>query len=317
MLLLACKRLLKKNKSIYIIKAYNSYMKAFVKKAGIFLIYAVIAGNIISFPAQASANQGYNPNTFELNIGQTEFYKPKQMSLEEITEQLSGWTYADRVLIAGMPYGVDYAREQTEKGMTDPFGNKFDYILAPNPTGNLILNFFGAILTNIRNSPMDIKDNYGNIDKLRVNELWCHSQGGDTFINWANTGEIKAKILYLTGAPMASGFGYIDKLRKAAAMAGVEKIFIYQNDGDHVTRIKFPSLQQVKDPKSFKVGMFWEIGNKNLENRVNIKIFELYTSPGKNKEYTKDNIQIFEVHNMPASGHWIGEYYENIKAIPG
>jgi len=301
-------------------------MKTFVKKAGIFLISAVIAGKIIFFPAQALANQDYNPNTFELNISsQTEFYKPKQMSLEEITEQLSGWTYADRIFIVSMYYGVDYAREQTEKGiMINPFGNKFDYILAPNSSGNLILNLLHAALTNIGNSPMDIKDNYENIEKLSVNELWCHSQGCDTFINWANAGTLRAEKIHLTGALIASGSGYINKLRKAATMAGAKEVFIYQNLGDeenpfddnYVTTIKFPSLRQIDDPKFLKVGIFWEVGNENLETKVKIKFFELYTSHGKNESYTKDGVEFFKIYGVPASGHGIERYYENIKAIP-
>ena len=300
-------------------------MRTIGQKIGIIVISGLIVGKLAFFPAQALANQEYNPETFKLNIsGQDEAYKPKQMSLEEITDKISGWTYADRILIASMYYGVDYAREQTEKGMRNPFEKKFDYVLAPNPTGNLILNFFGAVLTNIGNSPMDIKDNYENIDKLRVNELWCHSQGCDTFINWANAGKIKAKKVYFTGAPMASGFGYIDKLRKAAAMAGVEEIYIYQNfgdkenrlDDDHVTEINFPSLEQVKDPKSFKVGIFWGVGNENLEAKVKVNLLKLYTSPGQNKTYIESGVEISEVYNMPASGHLIEKYYQNIEAIP-
>ncbi len=67
---------------------------------------------------------------------------------------------------------------------------------------------------------MTIKGNYGNIEKLRVNELWCQSQGCDTFINWANKGIIKVNELRLTGVPIARGSGYINKLRNAAARAG-------------------------------------------------------------------------------------------------
>ena len=323
MLLLACKRFLKKTKSIYIIKGHNSYMKTFVNKAGVLLVAVVIAGKVIFFPAQALANQ--NP-TFDIDFNQikNESFLPEQMSLEEITDKISGYTTADRALIVSMYYGVDYAKEQTEKGiMINPFGNEFDYVLAPNPTGNLILNSLGAVLTNIGNSPMDIKDNYENIDKLRVNELWCHSQGCDTFINWANAGKLKVKKVYLTGAPMASGFGYIKKLIGAAARAGVEKIFIYQNlgdeenpfDDDYVTRIKFPSLRQIDDPKSIKVGIVWEVGNENLETKVKIKFFELYTSHGKNESYTKDGVEFFKIYGVPASGHGIERYYENIKAI--
>ena len=230
----------------------------------------------------------------------------------------------NKVLIVSMYYGVDYAKEQTEKGIIiNPFGNKFDCVLAPNSSGNLILNSLRAVFTNIGNSPMDIKDNYEDIDKLRVNELWCHSLGCDTFINWANAGNLRAEKIYLTGAPMAIGFGYIDKLRKAAAMAGAKEVFIYQNlgdeknhfDDDYVTRIKFPSLQQVKDPKSFKVGMAWEIGNKNLETKVNIKFFELYTSHGEDETHTQKGVKISKMYNMPASGHGIERYYDNIKAI--
>lgn len=299
-------------------------MRTIGHKIGIIVISGLIVGKLVFFPAQALANQDHNPNTSEFNIGQTEFYKPEQMSLEEITDKISGYTTADRALIVSMLYGVDYAREQTEKGMTNPSEKKFDYVLAPNPTGNLILNSLGAVLTNIGNSPMDLKDNYENIDKLRVNELWCHSQGCDTFINWANAGKIKAKKVHLTGALIASGFGYIDKLRKAAAMAGVEEVCIYQNlgdeknpfDDDYITRTRFPSLRQIEDPKSLKVGMFWEFGNENLETKVDIKFFELYTSHGKNESYTKDGVEFFKIYGMPASGHGIERYYENIKAIP-
>ena len=300
-------------------------MKTFVNKAGVLLVAVVIAGKIIFFPAQALANQDYNPNTFELNINQTEFYKPKQTSLEEITNKLLGeYTTADKALITGMFYGVDDAKKQIEEGMTNPFGEKFDYILASNPSGNIPLNLLRAIFTNIGNSPMTIKGNYGNIEKLRVNELWCQSQGCDTFINWANKGIIKVNELRLTGVPIARGSGYINKLRNAAARAGIENIYIYQNlgdeknhlDGDYVTTTKLPSLQQVKDSKSFKVGMVWEIGDENLEAKVNIKFFELYTSNGKNENYTKDGIEFFKIYNMPKLGHRIENYYENIKAIP-
>ncbi len=299
-------------------------MRTIGHKIGIIVVSGLIVGKLVFFPAQALANQNYNPNTLKLNISQTEFYKPEQMSLEEITEQLSGWTYADRIFIVSMYYGVDYAREQTKKGiMINPFGEKFDYILTPNPDGNLILNLVRAVFTNIGNSPMDIKDNYKDIEKLSVNELWCHSQGCDTFINWANAGKLKAKKVYLTGALMASGFGYIDKLRKAVAMAGAKEVFIYQNlgdeknpfDDDYVTRIRLPSLRQIDDPKSLKVGMFWEFGKENLETKVKIKFFELYTSHGEDETHTQKGVKISKIYNMPASGHGIERYYENIKAI--
>ena len=299
-------------------------MKTFVKKACVLLVAVAIAGKIFFFPAQALA-KNYDPNTFELGISsQGEFYKPEQRSLEEITNRLSGeYITADRALITGMFYGVDDAKKQIEEGMTNPFGEKFDYILASNPKGSIILNSLRAVLTNVGNQLIEPKDNYKNIEKFSVNELWCQSQGCDTFINWANTGKLDVEIVYLTGVPIASGFGYINKLIKAAVRAGVKEIYIYQNlgdkenhlDDDHVTTIKFPSLQQVKDSKSFKVGMFWETGNKNLEAKVKINLVKLYTSPGQNKTYIEDGIQISEVYNMPKLGHRIENYYENIKAI--
>ena len=141
-------------------------MKTFVNKAGVLLVGLVIAGKVILFPDQALANQDYNPNTFELNIKQTEFYKPEQMSLEEITDKISGYTTADRVLIAGMFYGVDYAREQTEKGMTNPFEKKFDYVFAPNPNWNIILSPLRAVLTNLGNQLIEPKDNYKILKNL-------------------------------------------------------------------------------------------------------------------------------------------------------
>ena len=138
----------------------------------------------------------------------------------------------ERSLIMGFGYGVEDVLKKLDYGMKDAYGNKFNNIFSSNLKDDILTNSFGYILSNLGVQLVKPGDTVKGIQRVITRELWCHSQGCDTFINWANENMLKVEEVYLIAPPMSESPYYFQKLKNASIKAHVQEVIIYRNRGD-------------------------------------------------------------------------------------
>lgn len=237
------------------------------------------------------------------------------------TPNQPGWTHFDRVLGIGFGNGIKDAQNLMDQKFTDPYGRQFDIVLPSNVTSNKleslarsITGFIGVSLMGPGARP--------DIQRIQAREYWAHSQACMDFINLSNAGLLKVQELNLIAPPMEQGAGYFNNLQAAASRAGVQKINIYQNREDIVTRNPFPNIKLTSPSGSSIVGLGFKLnfGGSNIP----IDQYVFHSTPGQDKIYLdKDNswVRVHDLH-MSASGHELvnpnninGGYYPNIAEI--
>lgn len=216
-------------------------------------------------------------------------------------------TIVERALVRGMINSVNEVRNERARGLNDPFGYEFDYVFSSNITNCELVNFLHSVVNKTGLSFVSPQDQY-NIGNIKVGQLWCHSQGCDSFINWANSGKIKADKVHIVGPPMFDYYCYPKKLEKAAVNAGASEVNIYQNRGNKFDR--FSDIINWQNSQKSRAIPFPRVSGK-----VPINWYRFYTRSGEDRSYAVHGITHTEFFGLPETGHMLEDYYKNIYAV--